>query len=232
MINKNKLIIILVFLFSCSTTKKNINIYPRYSLIKTQNEEIKDIKIESNFIKGTKEYLEFMIYINNNTVDTVKVNPSTFYYEIENKDSLNINYFKNQVFCIDPDTTLEKLLVRKDSLSKLKNPYSLTTKKTKGIITDALISGTIGTILGVKPEDLEKQRKYDEDDWDEKQNNKIIEANKQITFWNKDALKHHMILSHCKDSGAILFPISINNEIEVFLPINDKIYSYKYKKSK
>jgi predicted N-formylglutamate amidohydrolase len=45
-----------------------------------------------------------------------------------------------------------------NSLVNQNNPYSFTDKSSKQIIKEALISGTINALLGINPDEAEKQR--------------------------------------------------------------------------
>jgi hypothetical protein len=223
----------LLFIAGCKVTNVEQNNQQRYSLINEKdlsNEDSSRIKdVSASYVSNSRDCLEFMITINNRTSDTILVEPSKVYYTVES----DTTKASNRIYCINSEKYSSKLIDKRDSLLRMKNPYSLSSKSTKEVAKEGLVKGTIATVLGMKPEDLEKQRKNDEDDWEDKHNAEINKIKNEIYFYENNALKQDKILPNNKIKGIIVFPLPERGDgINLYIPICNDFKILKFKRVK
>ena len=228
----NIILFISIFFLSCSTAREVVVHQPVLTTLKTLSS---DTLTNSNLypidllFKGVKyEQLEFEISIKNNSKDTIHIDPSQFRYIpiIQENDTATLPPF---IQSVDPEKALNLLLQQKDSLNKDINPYSLSNKKTKTIITEALINGTIAALFGQKVEDYESIRQENEDDWDSNQNKYNYRVNNKLDFWYNQAIRQTILLPDKEIKGVVLFPIMKEaNEIWIELLLNGTIQTVRF----
>jgi hypothetical protein len=231
----NKNIILLLFalvLLGCSVKHLEVSPKPVLTLLSSQNDTLKNnlCPMEIRFQGTRNEQLAFELSIKNNSADTIRVDPSLFFYtpiyhDIDTSSYLNPCLIK----CVDPEKTINKLNKQKDSLLKQVNPYSLASKKTGELIKYGLVTGTIALLTGQKYEDLDAVRKNDEDDWDTNFSYQINIVKKQLDFWQSKGLRPMKLLPNEQITGIVLFPLEKKaNEIAIELPTKINIQTFRY----
>jgi hypothetical protein len=238
MLKNNYIILVLssLFLWGCSAKHLEVSHKPVLTLLSNQATNQNDTmnsnlcRMEIGFHDTRKELLEFELCISNNSTDTLLIDPSSFYYiPIFHDIDTTSDQIPRLVKCIDPEKTIIQLSKQKDSLLKMVNPYSLAHKKTGEIIRDGLITGTIALLLRQKPEDLEKTRRDDEDDWDSDHSYRLKDLDKQFNFWQTKALRPMKLFPNTQIKGLVLFPIEKRaNEIVIKLPNKWNIQTIRY----
>ena len=235
---KHIVIIFFVFIsFSCITSRDASSNKPRITLFSipsaSQNDTTKnnvyEVKILYN--KITNGLLEFSYSVKNKTLDTVKISPKSFrtipiFYNIDSVNEKQPKILES----IDPEQKIDQLNQQKEQLYKEENPYSLNKKSVGTIVVKSLITGTIAAIFGQKVEDIETKRREDEDAWEEKHTDTIVNIVRQITFWKKHVPSQTYLSPNNNVEGTIFFPIINNaNEIEVELTVKNNRYNFIYK---
>ena len=206
---------ILFILAGCTTTQRIPMLYRIENDTTVSNNQ--EVKVD---YKGLyNQNYKFKISIHNKSNDSIFVTPSSFKYST---DSTSIN-------AINPEERIEELELERDGLINEKNPYSLADKSVKEIVVDGLVTGTIGLIFGIDPEEMETQREYDEDYWYDEHYGRLKKVNKELYFWNNDALLPCMIPPKAKSSGQVLFPVSSDtNEIRIEIQLQDDLYNFRF----
>lgn len=219
-------IIVLLFIASCTTqrfaTTSNLSLEP----LNNDTAQLNKYQAKVNFIRLNNQNYEFSVFIKNNSKNSASVNPSLFSYN----SMPNINETSHHlIYSIDPKEIIKKLESQKDSLMKEKNPYSLAEKSTKEIVKSGLIQGTVATLFGQDPEKWESQRKEDEYCWEQNHNYQLYKMEKELDFWNNDALLPQVVAPNNKTSGKVLFPVSMNvKEIQLRIRIQNDTLNYRF----
>jgi hypothetical protein len=219
-------IIVFLILASCTTqrfaTTSNLSLKP----LNNDTVQIDKYHAKVNFIRLNNQNYEFSVFIKNNSKDTVSINPSLFSYNyIPNINETN----HHLIYSINPKERIKKLESQKDSLMKEKNPYSLAGKSTKEIVKNGLIQGTVATLFGQDPKKWESQREEDEYYWEQNHNYQLNKMEKELDFWNNDALLPQVVAPNNKTSGKVLFPVSMNvKAIQVRILIQNDTLNYRF----
>ena len=222
-------IIVLLLLASCTTqrfaTTSNLSLKP----LNNDTLQLNKYQTKVNFIRLNNQNYEFSVFIKNNSKDSASINPSLFSYN----SMPNINETSHHlIYSIDPKERIKKLESQKDSLMKEKNPYSLAGKSTKEIVKSGLIQGTVATFFGQDPKKWESQREEDGYYWEQNHNYQLYKMEKELDFWNNDALLPQVVAPNNKTSGKVLFPVSMNvKEIQVRIRIQNDTLNYRFIKS-
>ena len=220
-------ICILFILASCTTQRMATS--SKLMLYRIENDtKFSDNQEVTVDYKGLyNENYKFEVLIRNKSKDSIFVNPALFKYIIISGKIRTDSTFIN---AINPEERIEQLGLIEDSLKNVKNPYSLADKSVKEIATEGLISGTIGLIFGHNGEELESQRKKNEDEWEQEHNLQLNKRNEELNFWNNNVLLPFMIPPKSEVSRKVLFPVSLNtNEIKIEIPIQNVVYNFRFK---
>jgi hypothetical protein len=222
-------IFILLILVSCTTqriaTSSKLMIFSIDS--DTKFSENHEVRVDYKGIYN--ENYKFEVIIRNKSTDSIFVNPASFKYSLTSEIIGTDSKF---IPVINPEARIEQLEIQEDSLKNKKNPYSLTNKSVKKIVTEGLVSGTIGLIFSQNGEELESQRQVNEHDWEYEHNLQLTKVNEELIFWNNNALLPIMIPPQNEVSGKVLFPVSlITKEIKIEIPIQNDVYNFRYKQS-
>lgn len=231
-----KSVIIVITLFAIVPFSKGLAIDPRLILKYTTINQFDSLKVCGIGIKYKGTFgnnLMFDIEISNNSKDTIRVEPNLFYYipfvcQIDSAKCDSID----RIYSLNMEMLINDFKQSFSSNPTKRNPYSLTSKTTGELIQHGLITGTIATIFGMKYEDLDNQRKYDEEEWNRRNKKNNVQVQSKLLKWEKRILKVSKISPNEKVKGEIFFPIMGDaNEIEVMLPIERTYYCYRYKQN-
>ena len=218
---------ILLILASCTTqriatsTKPMIQISDRDTILNNKHQ------VEVRYKGIYNQNFNFEVFIRNNSKEPIYANPASFKYRVI---SDNIKTDSKFIHAIDPALRVEHLNVQVDSLKNDKNPYSFTGESVKEVATGGIVSGIVGLLFGQSGDDLETQRKIDDDSWERDHSLRLNSVNEELDFWNNDALLPSEILPKNEVSGKVLFPFSLyTNEINIEITIQNDTYNFRFK---
>lgn len=198
--------------------------------IESENFVYNNQEVTVDFVEVFNQNYKFEVLIRNKSKDSIFVTPASFKYSIVSESAGTDSAFTNVII---PEDRIEQLSIQQDSLRNKKNPYSLLGKSSKEIVTDGIIAGTIGRIFGHSGDDLELQRQKDEDNWEREHSFQLNSVDRELNFWNNDALLPLMIPAMSEVSGKVLIPVSLNaNIIKIEIPIKNDIHNFTFKQLK
>ena len=229
---KNSAYIFLIFALVISCTSHRITKSSKLVMRKIENESIFNNRhrVKIDFVEVYNQNYKFEVFVRNKSKDSIFVTPALIKYRIISESVKGDSTFVN---AINPEEEIKQLSIQLDSLKNNKNPYSLLGKSTKEVVTDGIIAGTLGVIFGRSGDDIETQRQKNEDDWAREHDFKTNSVNRELIFWNNEALLPQMIPPMSEVSGKILFPVSLNaNKIKVEVPIESEIYNFIFEQLK
>lgn len=223
---------LMIILFGCGSSQVEQSIHVRYIRVSPSATEDKPLHVEISYGAINQGMLEFTYSIKNNSDTIVPIPILSFHYipMIGATDSL-ARKESPVIQSIDPQKKIALLNAAKDTLLKEKNPYSLNGKSAGTIVKEGVISGIVASVLGQKPEDAEKIRLKNEEEWDDQHKNQLFAIEKLIVFWKKYEQKGERKLTpNNRVMGAVYFQqIPTAKEIELGVSIGDRVYSHRYK---
>lgn len=222
----NGILVGLLFLFlSCTTqraaTPPTVSLVP----INSNANQKKQYELRLDYVGLQNCNYEFKVFIANQSKDSIFVTPDSLRYSFISKD--------NEIFhSISPEERSKQLKIQKNKLKNEKNPYSLSSKSIREVVTEGFIQGAIAYLFGQDPEELEEQREQDEDDWQRKHDLKLVEIKKKLNFWNNSVLLPGIIAPQEEVTGKILFPVYPDAQaIKIEIPVQDIVYNFRFKQT-
>ncbi|WP_153637984.1 hypothetical protein [Prolixibacter sp. NT017] len=224
-----KSIAVVFLILACCTTQR-LTTTPNLQLIRVDNNrrQSHNYEAEVNFTRVRNKNYQFSVAIKNNSNNPVSVDPSLFSYIFwpgKNKIS-------PQIYCVNPDETINRLERQKDSLMNEKNPYSLKGENTKEIVKNGLIQGTVAAIFGQDPKKWESQREEDEYNWEQDHSARLSRVEKELDFWNNRALLPQNVAPNTKISGEVLFPVAMSIKgLQISILLQNDTLNFGFKQS-
>ncbi len=216
------IIFFLLIIQGCFVQRVNVEPQPVLNIINNPIYEDNKLNLKIEYAGIKYNMYEFNIEIRSKYNKPVYIDPSLFYYRknSESDSTGNKIFSKEIIYSINPYEKVKQLLSQSNSLVNQNNPYSFTDKSSKQIIKEALISGTINALLGINPDEAEKQRLLDEASWNNDHNLQLIRINNELMYWNNFAMFPAMIVESQKIKGSVFFPVSKESkEIEIIINI-------------
>ena len=219
---------IAVFLLCIATTAFA---YEPDFLIKRKSQiEDDSLRVDVKYNGVLGRNIRCRVIISNNSNDTLSVDPRLSYYVQTEKqqDTLSDN-FQRRFYSVALYELITKFNQLDPQKSTMRNPFSLDYKSTGAIIKDGLISGTVGAIFGIKPEEMEKQALIDEVDW-YRTHYSYLENPRVLLKTEKGALSAVKIPPYGVIKGDVYFPWFFDiKEMEIRIPIKKNRYAFTMK---
>lgn len=188
----------------------------------TQLKQLDFCEIRVHFVDTVYGYHEFEIEVRNKSKDSILLKSSRVSYTVIPNTSNQL-----PVFCIQPEDRTDQLKLDIDSLSKLKNPYSLANKSTGEIVQEGLLTGTIAAIFGQDPDDYEELEKDRELNWEKENRYKLRMHIKELSYWDKQQEFRCEIEPGSKCNGRVVFRIPEEVDgVELHIPMHDEVIRF------
>jgi|GEM_PF-2913487 len=178
-------------------------------------------KIQMKYISRKEDKIDFEAIITNTSKDTIFIDPSLFYYKAYRKTEINSYNHIQSYSCINSDSLLQRALIVKQELSHAKNPYSLENYTTKTIITEALVTGTIHALLGVKDnEDDYESREEKEANWEKDRIQALKRCDETIDYLQNEAILNTSLAPKNMVKGKLRFTLILKaKRLKFYFPV-------------
>lgn len=172
----------------------------------------------------------FKASIENLSNDSLTVDPSMFgYYPLQESGSPPSGG-ATWVAALDPEDKIWRLNRRRDSLLQAKNPYALA-GGAKKIALEGLLEGAVAAAFGQDPQQLELQRREEEEAWDAHRAEALARVNRDLERWTQGALRQTSLPPQARINGWVYVPIKEEaHALNVLLPLKGTEFLFAYRR--
>lgn len=180
-------------------------------------------KIQLKYLDRNEDKIDFEAIITNTSKDTIFIDPSLFYYKGYRKAEISLYNHIQTYSCINSDSLLQRALVVKQELSHAKNPYAPVNYKTKTIVSEALVTGAIYTLLGVKDdEDNYESREEKEANWEKERIQALKRCDDTIDYLQNEAILNTSLAPNEMVKGKLRFTLILKaKRVKFYFPVTE-----------